>query len=213
MPNGVTLVLFLSGPVVLIGYVAAGLSHRWATRRGRTSSTATVAEALTTVAIAAGAWAAIRYTAPGRTTFTNASAIGFLSSQVLTAWSSLALWAGAAAVLGHLAPVTRRFRGGSAGVAGAFALLVVFLPITALAAIGSLVGASAMRRDLRSALLVSYGATVVAEWLFAVLNPPGPYGLVHGPETVLFVAVLAGALAARWALGDVGETDEAVEGQ
>ncbi len=212
MPDGVTLVLFLAGPVILIGYVLSSVVRKWIVDRGDRSSPSTAAEALTVLAVACGAWLAIRYAAPGRTTFQNASAIGFLSSQVLTAWSSLALWAGLAGVVGHIAPVTTRFRSGSAGVAGAFAMLVVFLPITAVAAAGAWVSSLTLTREVRPALAVTYFAVVVAEWFFGVLNPPGPYGLVHGPETTLFVAALAGVLAFRWSAGDVGvDSDKVTE--
>lgn len=209
MPSGVTLILFLSGPLVLIGYVASSLGRQWAIRNGDRSSQSTAIEVAITLVAAGGAWAAIRYAAPGRTTFQNASAIGFLSSQVLTAWSSLALWTGVAAVLGHVAPVSTRFRSGTSGVAGSFALLAVFLPITALAAAGAWLGSLALTRTVRPALVITYFAVVVSEWLLGVLNPPGPYGLVHGPETILFVAVLAGVLTFRWAAGDVGVTSAA----
>lgn len=204
MPDGVTLVLFLAGPIVMIGYVASSIVRGWLLAGGDRSTPSTVAEAITTVSVACGAWLAIRSVAPGRTTFQNASAIGFLSSQVLTAWSSLALWAGLAAVLGHVAPVTRRFRSGSAGVAGSFALLLAFLPITAVAALGAWGGSLALTRNVRSALVSTCFAVVVAEWLLGVLNPRAPYGLIHGPETALFVAVLAGVLAVRWITSDLG---------
>lgn len=204
MPGGVTLILFLAGPLVTLGYLASSMARQWVLRGGDRSSPSTVIEVAATLLAAGGAWAAIRYAAPGRTTFQNASAIGFLSSQVLTAWSSLALWTGLAAVLGHATPVSTRFRAGTSGIAGSFALLVVFLPITALAAVGSWFSALALTREPRPALAVTYGAVVIAEWLFGVLNPPSPYGLVHGPETTLFVAVLAGVLTARWTAGDVG---------
>ena len=212
MPEGVTLVLFLAGPLVFVAYVISGLSRSWVVRRADRPTPGVVAEALTVLAVAGGAWLAIRYAAPGRSTFRNASAIGFLSSQVLTAWSSLSLWAGVAGVMGQVAPLTNRFRHGSAGVAGAFALLLGFLPITALAALGAWVTSLAVTRDVRGALVVTYLAVVVAEWLFGVLNPPGPYGLVHGPETTLFVAVLAGVLTFRWSRGDVPAPDAARHG-
>ncbi|MDH3682955.1 MAG: glycerol-3-phosphate acyltransferase [Acidimicrobiia bacterium] len=209
MPGGVTLVLFLAGPMVMIGYVASSLSRQWVVSSGDRSSPSTLVEVTTTLLAAGGAWAAIRYAAPGRTTFQNASAIGFLSSQVLTAWSSLALWTGVAAVLGHVAPASTRFRSGTSGIAGGFALLAVFLPITALAAAGAWFGSLALTRMVRPALAITYLAVVVVEWVLSVVNPPGPYGLVHGPETTLWVAVLAGVLTFRWAAGDIGVSSEA----
>lgn len=206
-----TLVLFLAGPVVLIGYLTSSVVRGLTVRAGDRPSPAVVGEMAATVGAAVAAWLLIRWAAPGRTTFQNASAIGFLSSQVLTAWSSLAIWTGAAAVVGHVAPMTTRFRSGTAGVAGSFGLLTVFLPITALAAIGAWITSMAVTRDVRSALAATYFAVVTSEWLFAVLDPPTPYGLIHGPESTLFVAVLAGVLIARWAAGDVGITAEVAE--
>ncbi len=199
-----SLVLFLSGPVVLIGYLASSVVRSWTLGSGDRTSPAVFGEMAVTIGAAVSAWLLLRWAAPGQTTFQNASAIGFLSSQVLTAWSSMALWAGAAAVVGHVAPVTSRFRSGTAGVAGSFALLAVFFPITAVAAIGAWMSSITITRDVRAALLTTYLAVAATEWLFAVLDPPVPYGLVHGPESTLFVAVLGGVLAARWSHGDIG---------
>lgn len=204
MPGGVTLIMFLAGPTVAAGYVLSSVTRRWTVENGDRPSPSTLVEAATIVLVAGLAWLLIRVAAPGRTTFQNASAIGFLSSQVLTAWSSVALWSGVAAVVGHVAPLTTRFRHGTGGTAGAFALLLAFLPITALAAIGAWVSSMAVTRDVRGALALTYVAVAVSEWLFGVLNPPGPWGVVHGPETTLMVTVLAGVLIVRWAVGDIG---------
>jgi glycerol-3-phosphate acyltransferase PlsY len=117
----------------------------------------------------------------------------------------MALWAGLAAILGQLAPATKRFRGGSNGVAGSLALLITFLPLTGVAALGAWLSALMVTRSVRPALALSYLSAVVAEWLFGVVNPPGPWGLVHGPESTLFVAVLAGALTFRWVAAGADE--------
>ena len=204
MIDGVTWGLFLAGPTVAAGYLLSSLTRTWVVRNGDRPSQAVVVEVATVILAASVAWLAIRSQAPGQTIFQNASAIGFLSSQVLTAWSSLALWTGLAAVVGHLAPLQRRFGDGTAGVAGAAVLLLAFLPITVLAGIGAWISSIGVTRETRSALPLTYGAVVVAEWLFSVVNPPGPWGIVHGPESTLFVAATAGALLFRWSKGDVG---------
>jgi glycerol-3-phosphate acyltransferase PlsY len=204
MLNRVSWVMFLAGPTVGAAYLLSSLSRHWVVDGRDRGSPAVVTEVASTLVVAASAWLVIRSQAPGRTAFQNASAIGFLSSQVLTVWESLALWAGLAAIVGQVAPMTKRFRSGSSGVAGGLALLLVFLPLTALAAAGAWFSSLAVARAVRPSLALSYFAVVVAEWIFGVLNPPGPWGLVHGPETTLFVAVLAGVLTFRWAEGDIG---------
>ena len=204
MPTGVVWIQFLSGPVVIVAYLVSAVVRGWLVDRRVDGTTALVAEAAAPTAAALATWVVIESQAPARSNFQNASAIGFLSSQVLTVWSSLALWAGLAALVGQMAPASKRFRRGTSGVPGAFVLLVTFFPATAVAAIGSWVTSLAMTRDPRPALALTYGAVVAVEWIFSVVNPSGPWGLVHGPESTLFTAVLAGALLFRWAGGDVG---------
>lgn len=203
MLSGVTWVLFLAGPTIAACYLASALVRTWVVDNGDRPSPSVVAEAAAVIALAGGAWLIIRSQAPGRTVFENASAVGFLSSQVLTFWSSVALWAGLAAVVGQMAPVPRRFRQGTSGVAGAMALLLAFLPVTAVAAFGAWFSSLNATRHARPALALTYGAAVIAEWIFSVINPPGPWGVVHGPETTLFVTALAGALLFRWSRGDI----------
>jgi hypothetical protein len=204
MLNAVSWIMFLAWPTVGAGYLVSSLTRHWVVDGRDRGSPAVVTEIATTLVMAVAAWQLIRSQAPGRTTFQNASAIGFLSSQVLPVWGSLALWTGLAAVIGQVAPATKRFRSGSSGVAGCLALLVAFLPLTAMVAAGAWLGSLAVTREVRPALVLSYSAVVVGEWIFGILNPPGPWGLVHGPESTLFVAVMAGVLTFRWAEGDVG---------
>lgn len=230
MFSGVTWVLFLAGPMVAGAYLLSSLIRTWTINRGSNRGSSrddpdsnrddqdeatdgstgivplsTVVEAATVAAISLAALVLMRSQAPGRTTFQNASALGFLSSQVLTVWSSMALWAGLAAVVGHATPITRRFRHGTSGAPGALALLILFVPLTALAAAGAWFATLSITREIRPALALSYASVVVAEWVFGVINPSTPWGLVHGPETTLFMAVMAGALLARWAAGDIGD--------
>lgn len=80
----------------------------------------------------------------------------------------LGLVCGLAAVLGHVAPVTRRFRGGK-GVATAGGVLVVLFPVVALVAVPLwlLVAKVVGKASLASILAVVASAAVVA-----VLEPP-----------------------------------------
>ena len=172
--------------------MVASLARAWIIGdRAHRYSAATV-EASTVILVAALAWLLIRSQAPGRTVFQNPSAIGFLSSQVLTAWSSVALWTGLAGVCGHAVPFRKRFRHGSSGIVGALALLVVLPGHRARRdwSLGRLDGGQPRGPP---GLALTYVSTMGAEWLLGILDPAGPWGLVHGPESTLFVAVLAGS--------------------
>ena len=144
------------------------------------------------------AWHAVVAVSPGGTaTHPNQSAIAFLANQVLVSWQSAALWAGLAAVVGHLAPVWLGFRG-SKGQAPGLALAVVYAPI------GFVVGVAtffALRlalgpARLRVAVLVSLAAFVGWTWLAWIADVQAAWGVPAGPELTLWAAVLAGVLAA-----------------
>jgi glycerol-3-phosphate acyltransferase PlsY len=82
---------------------------------------------------------------------------------------TLALVCGAAAVVGHVAPITRRFRGGK-GVATAVGMIVVLFPLLALAAA---VVWAAVARLTRKASLASLVVTVLLPLAVAALGRPG----------------------------------------
>jgi glycerol-3-phosphate acyltransferase PlsY len=84
---------------------------------------------------------------------------------------------GAAAVVGHVAPVTRRFRGGK-GVATAIGMLLVLYPLLALVAVVVFAAACALTR------IVSVGSIAAA----ALTPVAAAIGGVRGPELVAIVA-------------------------
>ena len=140
-------IALLSGPLVGAGYFLGSiqwriLHTRWKLRTiepvatdALTDATATgregegviaVIEAAVPLVYALIVWRVIDAIAPGgRGRFDASSFIGALSNQVLPVWQSLALWTGVAAVLGHVAPIWTRFRGGT-GIPPAMALLLAF---------------------------------------------------------------------------------------
>jgi glycerol-3-phosphate acyltransferase PlsY len=123
-------------------------------------------------------------------------AVGFLSDQVLTAWQSAALWAGMAAVVGHLCPVYLGFRTGQ-GQAPALGLALRYLPFGFSAAVAAFLLGLAITRDVRRAVLISLPAFVAYAWLGWIYDLPHSYGAPNGPELALWAAVLAGVVGAR----------------
>jgi len=126
------------------------------------------------------------------------SAVAFLSDQVLVSWQSAALWAGLAAVVGHLAPVWFGFRGDH-GQAPGLALAVVYAPIGFVVGVATffLVRLVAGAERLRFAVLVSLAAFVGWCWVAWIGDVQLAWGVPAGPEATLWAAVLAGVLAAR----------------
>lgn len=136
------------------------------------------------------------WAAPGSASFRDASAIGFLSSQALTAWESAALWAGLATLVGFMFPATS-VRNGRLGVAGAAALVLWHLPITFFVLSSVFFAAQMVRGRPERSLTIALLALPPVEWVASILELGAPWGLVHGPETALWVTILAGTLAAR----------------
>lgn len=144
-------------------------------------------------------WHAVLGVSPGGTASRpNQSAVAFLANQVLVSWQSAALWAGLAAVVGHLAPVWLGFRG-SRGQAPGLALAVVYAPV------GFVIGVVAFftcrlvvgSSRLRVAVLASLAAFVAWAWMAWIGDIQIAWGVPAGPEVTLWAAVLAGALAVR----------------
>lgn len=148
---------------------------------------------------ATATWHLVIAVSPGGSATTpNQSAVAFLSDQVLVSWQSAALWAGLAAVVGHLAPAWLGFRGDQ-GQAPGLALVVVYAPV------GFVVGVIVFflaRTLLGSARLVAavfaaLGAFVGWCWIAWIFDIQVAWGVPAGPELSLWATVLAAVLAAR----------------
>ena len=144
-------------------------------------------------------WHAIVAVSPGGTaSVPNQSAVAFLSDQVLVSWQSAALWAGLAALVGHLAPVWLGFRGDQ-GQAPGLALAVVYAPVgfvvgvVAFFAVRLALGSS----RLTTAVFVGLAAFVGWCWIAWVGDVQVAWGVPGGPEATLWASVLAGILAVR----------------
>lgn len=154
-------------------------------------------------------WASFTYViidrfAPGTTSFRDFSAVGFLSPKALTVWESVALWSALGVICGLMAPFRFQLRSGgfglgSTGVAPGAAVLLLYSPITFFVASSAWFGAQSILRP-RSALLVALAIAVASEWLLSMIPQTivrTGWGVIHGPESTLWVTALAGALAAR----------------
>jgi glycerol-3-phosphate acyltransferase PlsY len=116
----------------------------------------------------------------------------------------VALWTGAAAVVGHLAPVWRGFRGGD-GVAPAGALAFAYAPVVFAVAAGAFLAAAAVTGRPRLALVACLPTTVTFAYVAWIADLPSGWGVTHGPELTLWVAVVTGALlAGNWRRRDEG---------
>ena len=191
-------VALAAGPLVLFGYLLGSGVYAWLRRDGlprggRRPGWHGVAEAASGLAAAVIALRVTRWVAPG----TETSAVGALSSQVLTAWQSIALWSGMAAVVGHVAPVWRRFDGGS-GLPPALALTLVYAPVVFAASVAGFFAGFALTGRPRGGIPVALGTAVVGAWLGWVWDWPAGWGLHNGPELALWSAVGATLLAAAW---------------
>ena len=124
--------------------------------------------------------------------------MGAFSNQALGAWVSVALWTGAAAVAGHLAPAWRGFRGGD-GVAPAAILAFAHAPVVFAVAAGAFLAATAATGRPRLGLVVCLAPAVAFAYGAWILDLPAGWGVTHGPELTLWVAVVAAALlAGNW---------------
>lgn len=158
-----------------------------------------VVDALKVLAAATITWHAVVAVSPGGTaSIPDQSAVAFLSDQVLVSWQSAALWAGTAAVVGHLAPIWLRFRGDQ-GQAPALALAVVYVPIGFVVGVVTLLVVRPVlgTHRLTLAVLVALAAFVGWCWVAWILDVQVAWGVPAGPESTLWAAVLAGVLTVR----------------
>lgn len=142
------------------------------------------------------AWHAVRVVAPpfDRGLLDPSSAVGFLSDQVITVWQSAALWAGLAALVGHVQPLWLRVPGGQAPALG---LVLVYVPFGFAVGTAAFFLAYALTRRVPLSVLASLPAFVAYTWLAWVFDWNPSYGATHGPELALWATVLSGVVAAR----------------
>ncbi len=203
MLRGVELVTALSGPLVLASFTTGVIVQDQAVRRLRSADARALAVTAATLAVSLTVWTAVDALAPGSSEFTQSSGVGFLSSQVLRVWESLALWAGAAVTVGTMVRVVRgherRLGLGGTGLAPAAGLALLYVPLIGLPTTVAWAVIRPRSPDRIWATAATIISAVGAAWVFSVLDPANPWGLVHGPETALWAAVLGGALLARLA--------------
>ncbi len=200
------------GLLIGLGYLVGSIVRSQCLKRDVAPQVIVGAEIVVTMLWAAISFAVIDRLAPGTSAFRNSSAVGFLSSKALTVWESAALWTGLATLLGFVAPITRRAREGSNGLAGAGALLLTYSPIALLAAgaafvagsaagsaAGSGAGSAAGPAARKSTSAGAIGAAVgfaVTEWILGMFDVRTGWGFISGPETALWAVVMAGVLIA-----------------
>jgi glycerol-3-phosphate acyltransferase PlsY len=163
------------------------------------SPTVAVLDTAKVLLAATAAWHLVIAVSPGGSaTRPNQSAVAFLADQVLVSWQSAALWAGLAAVVGHVAPVWLGFRSDH-GQAPGLGLAVVYAPVgfvvgvVVFFVVRAVLGAS----RIVVAVVASLGAFVTWCWAAWIGDVQIAWGAPAGPELSLWATVLAGVLAAR----------------
>jgi acyl phosphate:glycerol-3-phosphate acyltransferase len=209
VPRSATAVGVVAGPAALLGYLVGAIPYRSLLGRRRRSddpALAAIAAGLATLLVATVAWDVAEAATPGAQ---YSSAVGVFSNQAVGAWVSVALWTGAAAVVGHLAPVWRGFRGGD-GVAPAVALTFAYSPVVFAVAAGAFLAATAATGRPRLGLLACLPPAVTFAYAAWIADLPSGWGVTHGPELTLWVAVVAGVLlAGNWHRRDEGTSTRA----
>lgn len=202
--RSVTWVTFYAGVLIGASYLVGSAVRTWASKRETATgpfSAGVIAEAVATIGCAWVSYAFIDWLAPGGTVFRSSSAVGFLSPKTLTVWESIALWAGLGAIVGAIAPLTSRFRSGSMGIAGAASLLAFYSPIIFLIGLGTWFVGISLVRDVRTTLPIVFVTVAASEWALSMTRVRVAWGVIHGPESTIWMAVLAGVLVARWSHG------------
>ena len=216
VPTSVTSVSILSGPLVLLGYLAGSIPFGYLLSRQRLRRQlsseggpatrprgtdpldapgvigAGALAAIVTLLVTTVSWDVALAAAPRG----NIGAVGTFSNQAVGAWVSVALWTGMGAVVGNVAPVWSAFRGAT-GVAPAVALLGAYAPVVFIACVAAFLLAYLATRSPRKALLAALPVAVSVEYLAWIADIQTAWGVTNGPELTLWVAVLAGALAVR----------------
>jgi hypothetical protein len=176
------------------------------------------------VGLAAATLALVRAGSPfHRGAIPPSSAIGVLAGEVLTAWQSAALWAGLVAGVGHLWPIwLGGLRGGGlrggglrgGGVRGGgvrsggfasggqaqtplMAVAIWFCPTAFVVAVAAYLIGRLLPGGARAAVMVSLLGFVAWGWAAWLWDLPHWWGLPWGPELAVWVAVVAGVIAAR----------------
>lgn len=183
---------FAAGPLVVAGYLLTSfvwceLRRRERDRPERRTLT-NVGTAMAALVATTVAYYGLRAVAPG----VSPSAIAVFAPQSVPAWESVALWTGAATVLGAVAPVWSGFRGGT-GLPAAAAVAFVYLPVVLLAGAAGWFGAVVLGRR-RGAPAAALAVAVVVAWLGWQLWWSDAWGVILGPESTLVVAVSSGLL-------------------
>jgi glycerol-3-phosphate acyltransferase PlsY len=219
VPRSATTVGILAGPLVLFGYLAGSvpfaylLSRRRLRRqladptpdrhyaavgtgerpKWRGAARVAVLPIVATLAATTLAWHLTLAATPGANNF---SAVGVFSNQAIGAWVSVALWTGAAAVAGHVAPVWTGFRGGS-GLPPAIALAVVYIPLLALVTASAFLVAYGVTRRPLPSFLAALPVTVAIAYLTWLADLQAGWGVTNGPEVTLWTTAVAAAIFAR----------------
>ena len=193
LPTSADWAAMVAGPLALLGYLAGSLTAAELVRRRTQPLAAELVAGAVTLVVATIAWDVGLQVAP-RGSF---GAVGTFSNQALGAWVSIALWTGAGALVGVVAPVWTGFRGGLSGAGPAVAMFAAYLPL--LGAAGLLAGAlvAAATGHWRWAMAVALAVVVSTAYLAWIADLQPDLGITVGPESALWAAVVCGVLAAR----------------
>ena len=193
LPTSADWAAVVAGPLALAGYAIGSLTAAELDRRRVQPLAAEVLAAAVTLLVTTVAWDVALQTAPRGAI----SATGTFSNQALGAWISIALWAGAATLLGFVAPVWTGFRRGLTGAGPTVAMFGAYLPLLGAVALvpGALVAAATGRP--RWGLAAGLGAAVCASYVTWIADVQPGVGVTHGPESALWTAVTGGVLFAR----------------
>ncbi len=211
-------IAILSGPMVGLSYFVGAIPWRRAASRfglvndddlvetqdrpdRRGDELFVIIEAVVPLILAVAAWNLIGAIAPGADGgFNPSSTFGALSNQVIPVWQSVALWTGAAAVLGQIAPIWNRLRGGT-GIPAVMALTLAFAPWIFAATVFGFLAAFLMGRNRQPAVIIGFFCGLTVAWLGWVTGLNPAWGVNLGPELALWTAVMMAMLSPRILIG------------